>query len=244
MGGLNWGQLIFNWHPLLMVIGLIFCSVSSMVTYRTFPLPKSSTKPIHVVLHSLALICVTVGLSAVIIGNNYKSENTSGMYYANFYSIHSFVGLAAVILYTQNYILGFIHFLVPSVTSALRRAYMPTHKVLGIFSFFAACMAALTGLMELATEYNCSYSVSRPDVNPVGQYHLLSAGCRTMNGIAVLILVTALCAGIALWDVRPPPDLTETRITTMEDDSINTEGAVLMDKQHGAVRYHSIESSN
>jgi hypothetical protein len=26
LGGLNWNELIFNWHPILMVTGLIFCA--------------------------------------------------------------------------------------------------------------------------------------------------------------------------------------------------------------------------
>jgi hypothetical protein len=203
LGGLNLNELIFNWHPILMTTGLICCSITALVSYRLLPLNKMITKTIHVVLHSVSLFCLIFGLTAVIVGNNYKSKNTSGSYYANFCSIHSFLGLSAIVLYCQNYIFGLLHFLYPWLSTERRVSYMPSHKVLGVFSFFAAIMAALTGLMELSAEYGCGYAVSHPDNDPLGNYHLLSAGCRTMNGIALLLFLTALFAAVALWDVVP-----------------------------------------
>eukprot|EP01034_Spumella_vulgaris_P036677 gene36677-45244_t len=103
-------------------------------------------------------------------------------------------------------------------------AYMPTHKVLGMFSFFTAVMAALTGLMELSAEYGCGYSVSHPDNDPVGNYHRMSSGCRTMNGIAILIFLTALCAALALWDVAP------ARGNIAVNGDTDGEGTVLLTK--------------
>jgi hypothetical protein len=199
LGGLNWGKLIFNWHPVLMVGGLIFCSITSILSYRLIPMTKLATKSLHVFLHTVGVVCFSVGLSAVLIGNNNKSKNDGNTYYSNFNSIHSFLGLAAIILYGQNYVLGFLHYLMPVAVSK-RKAYMPSHIFLGSFAFFAAVFAALTGAMELATEYGCHYEVTSPDTNPAEHYHLLTKGCKTLNGIAVLLLFTAFFAAYALWE--------------------------------------------
>eukprot|EP01034_Spumella_vulgaris_P022057 gene22057-28152_t len=86
------------------------------------------------------------------------------------------------------------------VAVSLRKAYMPSHIFLGSFAFFAAVFAALTGAMELATEKKCGYEVTSPDTNPAENYHELSGGCKTLNGIAVLLLFTAFFAAYALWE--------------------------------------------
>ena len=199
LGGLNWNEFIFNWHPVLMVTGMLFCSLTAILSYRIFPMTKLVTKTMHVVLHSAAVICVCTGLAAVVIGNNYPSKNVDGVYYSNLCSLHSFIGLGALILYFQNYVFGFLHYIAPMALS-LRKAYMPSHVFLGSFALFCSFAAALTGIMELTTEDKCGYNVTSPDYNPAKHYHELTGGCLTMNGAGVMILLTAFFAAFALWD--------------------------------------------
>jgi len=192
-----------------MVSGLILCSLTSQVSYRLFPFTKLITKTIHVLLHTTAIICVCVGFSAVYIGNNNKNKNGEHKYYANFCTIHSFLGLAAILLYAQNYILGFAHYLMPASVE-MRKTYMPSHMFLGMFSLFCACFAALTGIMELFTEYGCPYVPSSPDYNPAASYHKLKTGCQALNGMGIMILLTAFFAAYALWDVNTPNSKKDT----------------------------------
>lgn len=71
LGGLNTNELLFNWHPILMVTGLIFCSISSLVSFRILPFAKPVKKYFHAILHSLAVICIILGVTAVFQGEIY-----------------------------------------------------------------------------------------------------------------------------------------------------------------------------
>lgn len=207
LGGLNWKDLIFNYHPIFMTSGLILCSISAILTYRLLPLPKTITKPLHAAIHTLAIILVVIGLTCVIVGNNYKDYNTGNAFYTNLTSLHSFLGLSAVLLFFQNYVLGIVHFLTPLswVPAEDRKYYLPLHVFLGTFSLMAAAFAVQTGLMELLAESGvCYYDLTSADTNPAANYHLLPEGCRVGNGAGVCVLVAVLLFYAAVYDFSSP----------------------------------------
>ncbi len=178
------------------------------MAFRIIPLPKPKQKFIHATCHFLSTICISLGFAAVYVGNNEKSKNADHIFYTNFTSLHSFLGLSAIILYGQNYLLGILHFLVPSVSVEHRKSYMPNHVFLGTLSFVVAAMAAETGIMELTAELpaGCYYDVTEPDVNPAENYHLLPAGCRLGNGIGIMILITVI---LVLYTLIAQPIVSE-----------------------------------
>lgn len=226
MGGLNLGDLIFNWHPILMVTGLIFCFTSSMLSYRLMPMAKMYTKTMHVVLHTVAILCIIFGLSAVIIGNNYTNKNTEGVYYPNLASLHSLLGITAITLFTSNYIIGFTSFLLPVFSEQLKKVILPNHVFLGTFAFFAAVFAAETGIMELTTELGCGYSVSSADWDPAANYHRLADGCKLANGLGVMILLTAFLCAYALFG---PGNDTKTGVQKPLIDNMSRSSNVAFD---------------
>ncbi|KAJ1390441.1 eukaryotic cytochrome b561-domain-containing protein [Ochromonadaceae sp. CCMP2298] len=177
--------------------------------YRLLPIPKTLQKYLHALLHTGTIVCISIGISCVVVGNNNPQKNTGGgsAHYANFYSLHSFLGLAAISIYSLNYLLGLMHFLPQCsvVGAAQKSAYMPYHLFLGMFSLFAAVFAVETGLMELLTELGCSYDVTSADLQPVQHYHLLSEGCRLGNGIGVVVLVTVMLASFAIFRFNSAP---------------------------------------
>lgn len=203
IGGLNWKDLIFNYHPIFMYSGLILASLTALLSYRIIPAPKTMTKSLHALLHSCALCCIVIGLTCVIVGNNYPDYNNVGVYYPNLTSLHSFLGLAAIALYFQNYVLGFYHFLFPLsiVPADKRKNYMPFHVILGGFAFFCAVFAVETGIMELTTEYGCYWDPTSANINPAHTYSRLPLGCRYANGVGILVLVSAFCGTYALADL-------------------------------------------
>lgn len=228
LGGFNFHSLILDYHPICMVAGMILCSVSSLLTYRTLPLPKLWTKRIHVLLHTMSMGFIIVGLTSVFVGNNIKSYNTSNAYYTNFVSLHSFLGLIAVIVYSQNYVFGLLMYFVPcqSITATIKKSFLPYHIYIGSLSLLLSVCAAETGIMELFGEIGCSYDVSSADLNPAANYHKLSIGCQLANGAGILIIISLILAMFALSNEFPG----KVRTTLLEKPILPN--SILFDASH------------
>ena len=201
-GGLNFNEYIFNYHPIFMTSGLILASMTALLSYRIIPLSKPITKTLHAILHSLALCCVVIGLTCVIVGNNFTNKNLQGSYFPNLISIHSFVGIAAIFLYFQNYLFGFIHYLMPEsmVSMDKRKSYMPIHVFLGTSAFFVSVCAVESGIMELTGESGCYWQPTSANTNPANTYDNLPIGCRVGNSAGVMFLIAAFFATFAMYD--------------------------------------------
>ncbi|KAJ8012779.1 hypothetical protein DPEC_G00046420 [Dallia pectoralis] len=144
--GLAWdgGLAEFNWHPVLTVTGFIFLQGIAIVVYRlpwTWKCSKLMMKFIHAGLHMLAFIFVVISLVAVFDFHN--SQNIPNMY-----SLHSWVGLSAVIQYTVQLVLGVCIYLIPLTPTYMRAAFMPLHVYSGLFIFATAVATALMGITE------------------------------------------------------------------------------------------------
>uniref|UniRef100_A0A7S3MBE7 Cytochrome b561 domain-containing protein n=1 Tax=Spumella elongata TaxID=89044 RepID=A0A7S3MBE7_9STRA len=198
LGGINWSKRVFNYHPVMMVIGMNLCLITSLLSYRIIELPKKITKVFHAVTHAGAIVCALVGLSAVVTSHNYKDHNGNNKYTANLYSMHSLLGISALVLYFSNYILAFFHFLMPVVSNDARASFKPNHVFLGLFTLIAATIALETGITELTTKLGCIYPVTSADWNPAENYHELSDGCKLANGLGVMILLGVFLCAYAL----------------------------------------------
>ncbi|KAF7709550.1 plasma membrane ascorbate-dependent reductase CYBRD1 [Silurus meridionalis] len=144
--GLAWdgGAKEFNWHPLLAVTGFIFLQGIAIVVYRlpwTWKCSKLMMKFIHAGLNVLAFILAVISLVAVFDFHNVQNI-------PNMYSLHSWVGLAAVILFTLQIVLGVCIFLLPVTPGYVRAAFMPIHIFSGLFIFTTVIATALMGITE------------------------------------------------------------------------------------------------
>lgn len=148
LGGLGWTQpsIQFNWHPLLMSLGMIFLYGNSILVYRGFRYArKKPLKITHATIHGLAFLFTVVALIAV-----FDSHNLANPPIPNMYSLHSWVGMAAVVLFALQYVFGFVSYLFPGVREHMRATYMPVHVFFGIVGFILAIAASLLGLSEKA----------------------------------------------------------------------------------------------
>ncbi|KAB7506448.1 putative cytochrome [Armadillidium nasatum] len=100
-------KLEFNWHPLFMVLGLVFLYandyfllVIGALVYRAFRGEmKKKLKIIHASFHFFALIFAVIGLQAVFDSHNLNVDgNGNPSPTPNLYSLHSWMGLTVVIL--------------------------------------------------------------------------------------------------------------------------------------------------
>ncbi|XP_032085702.1 cytochrome b reductase 1 [Thamnophis elegans] len=134
----------FNWHPLLIITGFVFIQGIAIIVYRlpwTWKCSKFLMKLIHAGLHTVALILAIISLVAVFDFHNFKKI-------PNMYSLHSWIGLTAVILYALQLVLGYVVYLLPFAPTSLRTAVMPIHTYSGLLIFGAGIATALMGITE------------------------------------------------------------------------------------------------
>ncbi|XP_029679360.1 cytochrome b reductase 1-like isoform X1 [Formica exsecta] len=148
--GFSWTsnpQLEFNWHPLLMTIGLVFLYANAMLIYRTQRnVRKRRLKLTHAGMMLFIVLLTVIALVAVFDSHNLASPKPV----PNMYTLHSWVGLTTVILFCCQWVAGCISYLFPGLQSPLRSSYMPIHVYFGIATFIGAIASCLLGLNEKA----------------------------------------------------------------------------------------------
>ncbi|BHF65073.1 hypothetical protein SprV_0200808200 [Sparganum proliferum] len=180
-GGFDWSQpdTVFNYHPVFMVLGLVFCFGDAMLVYRVFRMfPKLPVKVVHAILMLLSLLFAVVGLKAA-----FDSHNLRGI--PNLYSIHSWVGITVVVLFALQWIIGLITFLVPSVPMRVRANVLPVHTSMGMIIFTGAICACISGITE-KNFFSKSYSA----LNPAEQIGNALGVALAIFGALVIYLVS------------------------------------------------------
>ncbi|KAL4575804.1 hypothetical protein LXL04_011890 [Taraxacum kok-saghyz] len=147
-GGLAWEStnknLIFNVHPVLMLIGLIIMGGEAIVSYKALPFKKAEKKLIHLILHAIALVLGIIGIYMA-----FKNHNESGI--ANLYSLHSWLGIGIIVLYGVQWVYGFLVFFYPGGTGDLRKESLPWHVLFGMFVYILAVANSALGFLEKLT---------------------------------------------------------------------------------------------
>ena len=192
----------FNWHPLLMTIGLIFLLGNNILVFRIFTSWKHNTlKLIHSGTHVGVFVFFVVALQAVFDSHNLNTtideitNSTIPKPIPNMYSLHSWMGIITVLLFAMQWMAGFILFLLPEgihippkinqFSLQYKAFYMSIHLVFGILIFVLACTTALLGITEKMI-FGKEYSEMNPEgmmVNAMGIFIILF-------GFLVVYLVT------------------------------------------------------
>lgn len=136
----------FNYHPVFMVIGLIFLYSDAILAYRVFRnVKKLYIKIVHALIHCGALLFAIIGLKAV-----FDSHNLATPPMPNMYSLHSWLGIITVVLFGLQWAIGLLTFLAPGMSQGLRALYMPHHVFWGVAILCMASATALMGITEKA----------------------------------------------------------------------------------------------
>ncbi|KEH25309.1 putative ascorbate ferrireductase (transmembrane) [Medicago truncatula] len=175
-------SLIFNVHPVLMVIGLVLINGEGMLAYKTVSGTKSFRKSVHLASQFLALILSLIGLWAA-----WKFHNDKGI--DNFYSLHSWLGLACLFLFFIQLAAGFATFWYPGGSRNSRVALMPWHVFFGIYIYALAIATTATGLLEKATFLQTGNVISRYS-NESLLVNCLGILIVALGGFVILGLVT------------------------------------------------------
>ncbi|BHF65072.1 hypothetical protein SprV_0200808100 [Sparganum proliferum] len=157
-------QLVFDYHPPFMVLSMIFCLGEALLVYRVFPgCRKIVLKILHASLLVASLVIGAVGLRAA-----YNPDKGRP------YSLHSWIGIIAFTLYGLQWLIGFIVFLIPRISSKVRAKLLPSHTSVGLIIFVFTIVAVLTGITE-------------KNFFP-GDYSALPPAARVGNAIGLLVI--------------------------------------------------------
>ncbi|XP_072027994.1 transmembrane ascorbate-dependent reductase CYB561-like [Amphiura filiformis] len=144
LGGFAWDGSIkhFNFHPLLMVLGMVILNGDGILVFRLFPMfSKSTSKLIHLILQGIVVIMGGIALKASFA---YLNANNK----ANVHTVHSWVGFTTYLMFGLQWICGFLIFFFPKLSEDYRGTYMPLHRYFGLALFALAIVSAISGIQE------------------------------------------------------------------------------------------------
>ncbi|PSS30569.1 Transmembrane ascorbate ferrireductase [Actinidia chinensis var. chinensis] len=178
-------DLIFNVHPVLMVIGLVLLNGEAMLVYKTVSGNKSFKKLVHLSLQFLAFGFSLIGVWAAL-----KFHIDKGI--DNFYSLHSWLGLACLFLFGIQWAAGFATFWSSGGSRSSRATLLPWHVFFGIYIYALAIATCTTGILEKATFLQTNQVISR-----------YSTEALLMNTLGIVIVVLG---GFVILAVISPPN--------------------------------------
>ncbi|KAL9661828.1 hypothetical protein QQ045_026656 [Rhodiola kirilowii] len=173
-------DLIFNVHPVLMVIGLILLNGEAMLAYKTISGTKNLKKQVHLTLQFLAFCLGTIGVWAAL-----KFHNEKGI--DNFYSLHSWLGLACIFLFCIQWAGGFVTYWYPGGSKNSRATLMPWHVFFGVYIYALSIATAATGILEKVTFLQTNKVISR-----------YSTEALLVNSLGILIVSLGGCVVLAV----------------------------------------------
>ncbi|XP_027359106.1 probable transmembrane ascorbate ferrireductase 2 [Abrus precatorius] len=177
-------DLIFNVHPVLMVIGLVLINGEGMLAYKTVSGTKNFKKAVHLALQFVALFLSLIGVWAA-----WKFHIDKGI--DNFYSLHSWLGLACLFLFSIQWGAGFATFWYPGGSRNSRATLLPWHVFFGIYIYALAIATTATGILEKATFLQANQIISR-----------YSNEALLVNSLGILIVILG---GFVILGIVTPP---------------------------------------
>ncbi|CAN6727619.1 unnamed protein product [Malus baccata var. baccata] len=164
-----------------MVIGFILISGEAILIHRWLPGSRSLKKSVHLCLQGVALASGIVGIWT-------KFQGKKGMV-ANFYSLHSWMGLICILLFGAQWLMGFLSFWHRGEVRAVRLRVLPWHIFLGLYTYGLAVATAETGLLEKLTFLQTKRNVSKHCTESM-LVNSLGLGLALVSGIVILAAVS------------------------------------------------------
>ncbi|XP_077593570.1 lysosomal membrane ascorbate-dependent ferrireductase CYB561A3-like [Stigmatopora nigra] len=145
-GGFAWDgtEAQFNWHPVLMIAGMLVLYGLAAVLFRVpwgWSHEKRTWKLLHAGLMLAALALAAVGLHAAF--HVHSTLNIPSMF-----SLHSWVGMSAVVTFAWQWILGLLSFLLPCSAPLLGRYMKGLHVWTGQAVLMLTLAACISGINE------------------------------------------------------------------------------------------------
>merc|ERR1712029_289672 len=148
----------------------IFLYGNGALIYRVIPPRDDNHKLLlkcgHAAIMLITFVVMVIGLQAAFDSHNYAIPLKPNMY-----TLHSWVGLTAALLFGGQWALGFAAFLFPKFSEDLRALVLHLHQYFGSAILVLAGAAALMGHLEKAIWSNKQYDQKNEEgvlVNIIG----------------------------------------------------------------------------
>ncbi|KAJ0391961.1 hypothetical protein P43SY_002504 [Pythium insidiosum] len=184
LSGFSWATgdgRVFNWHPLLMTLGFVFCSSQSALAYVSLPFTHETNKIIHLTLHAVGAISSLIGGIAV-----FRFHNEHNI--TNLYSLHSWLGVLTWLLFVAQWVFSFVTYFYPGAKPAVRAATITYHIGGGIGILALIYITAATGVLEKLS-FNASCNISGT-LNGQQVTGYMASDCVLGNVIGLVLAVS------------------------------------------------------
>jgi len=193
----------------LMNVGSLIFRVTNTSSYQSSIQPAGSTtvtssntkkrgiaKATHAGIWSSSFVLGIIGIIAVFKSHN---DELSG-YIANLYSLHSWVGVFVLALYTLQFLYGLVvyGFGIGRNGRLGSSTMMTLHKYSGAWINLLVMTTILLGLQEKEGFINCAYNVDEADLMPIKNYHLIPYSCKLSHGLGLVILSMGMFTSFGL----------------------------------------------
>merc|ERR1712209_367650 len=180
--GVVWGYtdlgINFNWHPILMTLSLIFLYGNGALIYRVIP-PRNDAHKLKLKIAHAGIMIVAFALMVIGLQAAFDSHNKANPPKPNMYTLHSWIGLLAALLFGCQWALGFAAFLFPKFSPEIRALILPFHQYFGSAILALAVAAACMGHLEKMIWSNMAGYVAKDTeaqiVNTTGLFLVLFA---------------------------------------------------------------------
>ncbi|KAH9739465.1 putative transmembrane ascorbate ferrireductase 2 [Citrus sinensis] len=155
---------------------------AAMLAYKTVSGTKKLRKLVHLSLQFIAFLLSLIGVWAAL-----KFHNDKGI--DNFYSLHSWLGLACLFLFGIQWAAGFTTFWYPGGSKNGRASLLPWHVFLGVYIYALAVATAATGILEKVTFLQTNHVISRYSTEAL-LVNSLGILIVVLGGFVILALIT------------------------------------------------------
>ncbi|CAG5898169.1 unnamed protein product [Menidia menidia] len=170
---------------------------SALLVYRVFRNEaKRNVKLLHGIIHLFALIISIIGIVAVF--EFHKAAKISDMY-----SLHSWCGMATLVIFCLQWVMGLLFFMFPVASLWLRAMYLPIHLFCGLTLLVMAIGTSLLGITE---KLLFSIMPTYPEFSPEGVL-------ANLLGILLVLFGVVVCYLVTREEYRRPPNPEEESLS-------------------------------
>jgi len=201
LGSPNWSSAkgLFAYHPVLMTSGFFVAQVFAAATWSLGKV-RENAKLVHVLFQTAGLSTMIAGWVAIM---EFQHKQDMG----TLTTIHSWVGVAAVVCFGMNYFWGASMAILTMCfpNSVLRQGVdlRAHHKKLGIWSMFLSLAAVLTGIMNQLPQGSCLEEPESFSFDPSDAFNNIFPSCQYGMGIGMTAIAAVFCV---LWAVADRGD--------------------------------------